>query len=647
MKKIFCLISCLIITLILICVTPNNVKASEETWYQTAADNANNPVLLEDKQYYQGVSINSHLISDLTFMEIPFINYLTESDKKIQIITFSEAMYLKNGEIQKEVVMYVYYPDNYNGNNTIIYTDINLINQKVLVGEEYIESLSDNEKSNTYRFRWQSVSNYGNIVKYSFSSTVSIISNDKVISEESYSINEWLLKEVGGNPNINEVITVFDANISCFYCSKGYIFNNENVANNFYINQQFQFVNCKQNPLAEAGIMLMTNTEPTYEHISACVATNTNTVSVEGETVKYRYTMDQAKNIEFLKGIDYFDGVDVHYLFFNVIDNQTNIKWGIEKYITQVRLNYAEAILTQDVKCNVNLFGNDDWTYSYRLDYVNSSGKIVKNDSNSFVFTFDTSDSETAEKCDKQVFDEIIFKFLNNINDKELYKEDVITPDEVTFEYIANSKHNTWVLYTAGLYDTRKVTYKTLFNTKSEEFLQILDESSELSDELINKYQFGLVFGNKQGYQVTKNSNFVDWTSTSSVVSTLAGVIGVIDIEYKENGEAHRVTVSENTIDNSNVTKPNNQDEDPWVDIPGTPRPKKETGNWFWDFIQKIINFFAITLPNWWNENQTALIGILITAGIVVVGIFLWRLLSPAITAAKVKKAVQDEKKKE
>ena len=72
MKKLICLFSLITAVVIAVCVAPNKVKAEENTWYMEAANNASNPVLLEKDQYFQGISINSHLISDLTFMEIPF-----------------------------------------------------------------------------------------------------------------------------------------------------------------------------------------------------------------------------------------------------------------------------------------------------------------------------------------------------------------------------------------------------------------------------------------------------------------------------------------------------------------------------------------------------------------------------------------------
>ena len=54
----------LILVILLCSYDLNQVKAEEDTWYSQAAENAGNPILLEDNQYFQGISINSNLISD-------------------------------------------------------------------------------------------------------------------------------------------------------------------------------------------------------------------------------------------------------------------------------------------------------------------------------------------------------------------------------------------------------------------------------------------------------------------------------------------------------------------------------------------------------------------------------------------------------
>ena len=137
-----------LVLVVLLCSTNlNQVKAEEDTWYSDAAKNANNPILLEDEQYYQGITINSHLISDLTLMEIPFNEYLVNSNLKAQLITFSEAIYTQDGEIKSELVAYVYYPDDQNGDNQYMYTNISFKRQEALYQEGYVDVMSDGKKS--------------------------------------------------------------------------------------------------------------------------------------------------------------------------------------------------------------------------------------------------------------------------------------------------------------------------------------------------------------------------------------------------------------------------------------------------------------------------------------------------------------------
>ena len=639
MKKVLSILSCLILTFILLCVAPNKVNAAEDTWYQTAANNAKNPVLLEDNQYFQGVSINSHIISDLTFMEIPFTDYLENGDKQVQVITFSEALYMKDGDILKEMVMYVYYPDVYIGDNDTIYTDIKFLMQDGLIGERYISILNNTDRYYVYNFKWTKVSEYDNIVKYSFGTLYqSKIGNRIIDSSDKPSINEWLLKDVGNNPNKNEVNTIFDLKISSFIQKKG-IYSNELVENDggdkWYKNQNMQFIYCKQNPLASDGIMLMTNTEPTYEHTILCVATNDRLAKVEGEVLSYRYLRDDAHNYIPFINYDYeTEYFDVFYLFFNVFENDE--KWGSEKHINELRLNYILANLFIESKVEVEIPGyRADATYN--LKFLDSNGNVALTSSEHFNEHISNLNEEFVDLNCKYTQ-----KFLNEISNDKLFIQDVIKPDTVKLNYLADSSYNKWVAFTGGDFDTRDVTYSTLFNTKSSDINKFIDSSNSETSAILNKYQFGAVVGNKKGYPVFENAEANLFGASMIMTRTLVAVAGVIDVEITENGEKHRVVISENIIDNSKVTEPGHQDEDPWIDVPGTPKPK-DPENW----LDKLIKFFTETLPKWWSENKTAVFGILITAGIVVAGIFIWKLLSPLITASAVKKAIKDEKKKE
>ena len=155
MKKILLLITMVFALFVCVAITP--VSATGSTWYEQAASEVNNPVLLENEEYYQGVSVNSNLISDLTFLQIPFEKYLSNKEKQIQVITITEALYKNNDEIESEIVLYLYSP----------YFKALSLNTQIVLYEKTIlqndEMLDVTPKQLSYNYDWSPVSNYENI----------------------------------------------------------------------------------------------------------------------------------------------------------------------------------------------------------------------------------------------------------------------------------------------------------------------------------------------------------------------------------------------------------------------------------------------------------------------------------------------------
>ena len=620
MKKILSFLFLIALSMLLLCVATTEVKAN--TWYHESADRAGNPIVLEDDQYFQGISVNSHIMSDLTFMEINFSKYLNEYDLEVSILGFAEAFYIKDGEVAEEIAMYVYL-----GMETELYipdriqVEVSFKSQKCLYGTEMVETLDSSLVNKTYLTQWVKVNTYDSLVKYCFSSFVG--------ETNKKSMTDWLINDYASRVNLTEVNTIFNTRVKQFNIKDTVwntteVYNRENSAIKFYEGQEFQFVSQRSNPLAEAGIMMLTATEPVYERTTACVAINENTVTVKGEAVRYRYRMHNDIDLDFLSFKKDTEFIDLYYLFFNVFENFDNSKWGTEKYITEVNLNY---ILGECKDSNFYVtIGIPILSYEREISLLNSSGEIV-----------DTIFHEGNDE-NKVIF-ESTRTFVEQVDRKELWINQTVTPETITFEYMDESINNAWVAFTTGVFDSLKTTYLTLFNTDSEEFKNIMNQAEEYDSYYLNNYQFGLVFGDKNGYSVTATRNIYPGHTKDTVTSYLAAVVGLTDITYKENGEIFKVTVSESRIDNSGVAFPQKPSDDPFKEEAGDGIEKKDDG--FWGWIQDIIDFFTKELPEWWAQYGVIVIGAAITLAVVVIAIVIGR----AIHKARLKKALMVQPK--
>ena len=640
MKKIFFILFTLLTVVFINCVAFNKVKAQEDTWYTEAAKNAGNPILLEDYQYFQGVSINSHLISDLTFMEIDFNKYISGELKEVQIITFSKALYVSNNSVLDEVVMYVYYPDKYNGDNKTIVTDIDFESQKCLIGSGFVDCLSSVDQSSIYSGTWSKISSYENITKYSFCKLQ--------VKLAKRNLTEWLLKKYIDGQDFTELQTIFKANIKKFKVTK----NNKTTtytndgSEDFCKNQEFQFIIGLSLPVAMYELNpLSANNDTGLLHDVMCVNKNENTVKVEGETACYRYATDNdiIDYFPFFKNEYSTDFIDLNYFFFNVFDDNDGSKWGKEKTIKEVKLNYILA----DAQVNYDSYHSQEaWMGTYY--FIDSNGEQVRKyyGESYIVDGYGVYRIATEEEVYKLLNDE----FIKNVDREELFHECIVTPEVYSFNYLSGSYNDAWEVYKNGYYYTEDVTYLTLFNTDSDEFNLIVDKTNNYDKSLLGKYQFGLIYGNYEGYPVhvyeDEHLSFPMTWHEKEVSYYMTAVSGLTEITYEEKGAIYKVSVTENQIDNSQANIPQNPEDDPWESTPGDNKPLDDDDNNFWAWLLKIIRFFTEDIPNWFKENKTAIIGFGIAVVVIIAAIFLWRLLSPIITAVATKKAIDEATKK-
>ena len=646
MKKIFFILFTLLTVVFINCVAFNKVIAQEDTWYTEAANNAGNPILLEDDQYFQGVSINSHLISDLTFMEIDFNKYISGELKEVQIITFSKALYVSNNSVLDEVVMYVYYPDKYNGDNKTIVTDIDFESQKCLIGSGFVDCLSSVDQSSVYSGTWSKISSYENITKYSFCKLQ--------VKFAKRNLTEWLLKKYIDGQDFTELQTIFKANIKKFKVTK----NNKTTtytndgSEDFCKNQEFQFIIGLSLPVAMYELNpLSANNDTGLLHDVMCVNKNENTVKVEGETACYRYAIDNDITAYFPWLVEGHNTklIDLNYFFFNVFEDGS--EWGEEKNIKEVKLNYILGYAFVQIGDRTAI--NFDKTWDCGFYFLDSKGMPIGTEYDGTIIPDWYASPRDGFSSENEAVSYMSEEFITHINRTELFHESIVVPETYTFNYLTGSYNDAWEVYKKGYYNTEDTTYLTLFNTESEEFKKIASKTNNYNSKLTEKYQFGLIYGDPQGYPV----NIVEKEELSGQLGGIgmyhektttfymSAISSLTEITYEEKGTIYKVSVTENQIDNSQANIPQNPEDDPWESIPGDPKPVDDDDN-FWAWLLKIIRFFTEDIPNWFKKNKTAIVGFGIAVVVIIAAIFLWRLLSPIITAVVTKKAVEQASKK-
>lgn len=560
------------------------------------------------EQDYEGISINSHIANDFAYLGLDSPSTYAKGNEK-KVITIAEAIFKENGELKKEVVIYFYHPAYKQTplpGEKLDFT-FKLWGQSLLINDEYVNQLLPAYELGDKTTSVYEVSHYNGIKKYAFSTR----------------LNKWLLSEP--TASISGKNTLIKVNLSKTGYFDDYPYNGRvDVVPTKLFEQEFQFIS-ESTPSATRSANEYTNT-------SLCVAYDVNTVSVDGKALRYRYKTDDVGKLNFISSTRDAEFTDIFYFFFNVTDDDSKIKWGAEKYITEVNLKYFEAQVKSVEKSYYDGLHKDIQTKT-TVDYKKSNGDVYKTD------TF----------IDEEV------KFLEKDKLKEIYQTQKIVPEKIEFEFIANSNHNTWVAFTTGKYETLKTSYLTLFNTKSPEIQQYLDTSSEEAQTLTNDYNFGLVYGNKDGYSASKERTTFSsgMTFMEEITEELYYVelVEIVDIKYNENGATYRVEVSSTNVDNSEVMNPRPPEDDLWPDEPGEPRPKnpekkpwwERLVEWFLSVIEKIKNFF-LKLKSFFSSSKSIIIFVAITLGAIILIISLFKFIN-FVNTARVAKGMRNNKK--
>lgn len=514
------------------------------------------------EQDYDGISINSHIKNDFEYLGLDAPEtYATGNEKKI--ITIAEALYRDNGELKKDVVVYYYHPSYKNQAlpEVKLIINFNLLKRYELINGEYIQQLIIHSDLKEKEDSLYEVSHYKGIKKYTFSTKL----NEYIITESTN-------LETGKN-------TIFNINLDKTRYENVYPYNGlTDIEQTKLFDQEFQFISECAPSMSRA----------TNEQIntSLCINYDINTVSVDGRVLKLRYKTSDIGKFKFISTTRETEYTDIFYYFFNVTDDLTGEKWGSEKYITEVNLQYYE------IKINKYQKNHYDSLYTNKqkectVSYINSNGETYK--------TEKFLDDEEVE-------------YLDNSKLKEIYQTQKVTPEKITLEYIKDSNYNNWIAFTGGWYDSYKTTYLTLFSTDSSEAKEYFDSSmtpSSLIYQFINGCNFGLVYGNKNGYSAVNESAILAYNTTYIETITqeeyIAKLVGIIDITYKENGETYYAKVSSTNIDDSAIENPILGDNDMWKDEPGDPIPHPNNPNpWWWqiyqffkNLVEKIKTFFT------------------------------------------------------
>lgn len=580
---------------------------SYDKWYEQKAANAGNPLLLKSEQYFEGVSINSHVISDLTYLEIPFQKYIGATDKTglndTQIITFAQAVYELEGEIKTELVMYLYYPNYIYSGKQLKYAQVefNFLEQEISNGSDWLIHSVASEYTDVFT----SVSYYNNIIKFSWSS----------------SVGDILLR-----PEDAGVRTTFNAKVKAF--SPG----EYNVKFDNLVEQEFQFF---RGNVEEETTYLSSGEDNEHTY---CIGNDYRTVSVNGETVRYRFVSSAVGSYyptnllvpgSFYTALD-TAYTDFFYLYFDV--EEDGVKWE-DVTISSVNINYSVALV--DIKYDSSRYGWFTKTnYDVAINYLTISGQPV------LLEKYQVKDDELEYRYWS---DEDILKY------SELVHTAKITPDVIKFQYPKANFMNALKL-TFNRDDYTKVTTElpTLFKTSDYNFQKFIEEAENIEDtpSYLN-YQYGLMVGNKQGYAAISNYDTFgflayDNTGGNNTFYTLK-VHGVFDIEIIENGERYLIKTDKANIDNSHVESPGDSIK------PGDsnyPFPKEEEKEWWEIWLEQIYEFFNVTLPEFFRKFKTVFVGVLIAAGVLFLAagiIKLVNFISAARTARNLDKLTKKE----
>ena len=593
------------------------------TWIFTSgkvytASAASSVEIVDDipEQNYDGISINSHIKKDFEYLGLDEPEtYATGTEKKI--ITLAEAIYKRDGELKKEVVVYVYHP-------AYRYTALpgqkleisfRILSQHRLASGEYVEFLPYLEYRKTQEDNLYEVAHYEGIKKYTYSKKL----NDTLLSQTDVSN-----MTVGKNTVIQVDLEKTGYN--------DYFDGLKDVKPKKLFKQEFQFI-------SECGPSQSRSIDQT--NTSLCVSHDVNTVSVDGKTLKLRYKTSDVYDFKFIKQAHETEFTDIFYFLFNVTDDTTGEQWSSEKQITEVNLKYFEYSIKYYEYKEFNTSSTIKYEKNNRIEYKKTDGSVYK----------------TVEIPDPEMNKPYELPLLDKSELTAIYKTQKVTPEKITLNYLEDSDYNKWVAFAGGHYNSLVTTYLTLFNTKSDEAKEYLNASSEFNQSLINGYNFGLVYGNYNGYagiyENTSEAGLFKVTTKYINETSYAELVGLIDITYKENGETYYVTVSSTKVDNSGLDNPIPGDDDFWQDEPGEPIPHPKNPDSWWekivkffkDIFEKIKGFFS-KIKTFFSSTKSVIIFITIVLIIVVALVTMFRFIN-FVNTAHVAKEMRKYNKKE
>ena len=558
----------LLLTLLLslfTCVALTNVSASGDTWYEQAAEKVNNPVLLEEEQYYQGVSINSNLISDLTFLEIPFEKYLDKTERQIQIITFTEALYFKDDEIENEIIMYVYSP----------YYEVKSINTQITVQEKSIlqndTMIEVTPEQNTFTYDWLTVSNYNALYKLTFS---------KNYLNESF--KKILLNDYSKTQQHTIISTIFDAVIIEFTRDGGNVVKrNELLDGKQLLNkQQFNFILEKNVDNPEATALLSNLVKIPKKHFTTAIVYNETTAKADGSIYRLRYDRLGHESLGVIAGdsphiledkdvyMDYF------YYFFNVTDAATGKKWSGNEVITQIDYTYYEYLqeFVNDVKYT-DVLGITVADRTISTTYLNGNGQVYAKDVHKLSFDEYDKFIDSNKNGDKSIFD--IISYRDSTELKSIYQRMSVIPGTFENKFPVNVDSMSIVDYLFGSKPKNYIaTMPYLFSTKNTKLVADVN-ASLIGTVKLSDFQYGLLIG-KSGYKATNkvsaSSVIIASWGTSKNTQFSVKLVSLDEIYYDYEGDHYHATVVESNVDDSQINIPIHQGPDNPI-FPTEPEP--------------------------------------------------------------------------
>ena len=583
MKKIFRIALIVIISLLVIYLLAGpEADAAEQTWYREKADRVDNPVLLAEDEYYEGVSIVSNPISDLTYLEIPFEKYLDGSVPQMQIITFTEALFYRNDTLRQEVVLYLYVPDGFYEDTKYLYTEIELLEQSVMYNES-MQSVLNNTSRRFWTYRWSKVSSYENIIKFSYS-------KDVLTSE---TCKDLLLKKYTTNQTHTLVSSIFTAKITGISTENQYVEYSKDLYKKWISSQEFNFLYEKNSTLAE-GVALLSSGEPEADtvHYTTTIAYNTGDLKVEGKLQRLRFKADETENFKIFK-LKYTcdtEYVDFFYYLFNVEDAVTGKPFTSEHYLKSVKYTYYDYLCEFKLHEIDPLLGKSRFEVERIVSYKYPNGSTYVKDS----ISYDQFDFQSAVN-QNNVF--AGYKYRAKEELKDIYTSKTVNEGFISEKYPYDCTWNDVTDWLGGAYKENEYKLPYLYSTNDPDYVNEIHYAFT-DGTLANDYQYGMLVG-KDGYPA-KTTESVDRnlfsfnTETDRYIYQYAvELVEVNEITYEYMGEIYTSRVVESKVDHSNIHDSNIQDgKDDYFNSVEVPLNPDDLSGW-----QKVTKFFG-NLPS-------------------------------------------------